>query len=76
MTARELESAYSGYRKRREEDWEMVRWGSYYSMVMHSKELELDKVFVPTDAMKPKEAKEVTPDMMMKVSKIKRRDGQ
>lgn len=75
MTPRELECAYNGYRIRMDENWEMVRYSSYYSMIMHSEKgkLELKDIFIPPDAMKPKEQKSLTPDMMMKVKK--RSDG-
>ena len=78
MTPRELESAYLGYRTRQNEEWEKVRWSSYYSMVMHSKEgsLEVNKVFVPTDADKPKSVKKLTPDMMMKTTPLKSKNEQ
>jgi hypothetical protein len=76
MTPRELEMAHSGYRKRKEEDWEMVRYGSYYSMILHAKKdsLELKDVFIPPDSI-GKKRKTLTPDMMMKVTKIKKEDG-
>jgi len=73
MTPNELELAYSGYRQRVDEQWEMTRWNSYYSMIMHAKEdsLQVDKVFIPTDAMKPKEEKKLKPEMMMKVTPLR-----
>ena len=42
-------------------------------MIMHSKEgsLEIKEVFVPTDAMKVKEVRKLTPDMMMKTTPLK-----
>jgi len=74
MTPRELECAYNGYRKRRDEDWEMVRYQSYYGMILHAKQdsLELKNVFIPPDAMNAElnKKKTLTPDMMMKVKKL------
>lgn len=79
MTPYELECAYLGNRKRRDEDWEMVRYQSFYSMILHAKEnsLDLKKVFVPPDAVnkEKQEAKKITPDMMMKVTPIKKENG-
>jgi hypothetical protein len=76
MTPYELECAYLGYRNRKEEDWEMVRYSSYYSMILHAKKdsLELKDVFIPSDAI-GKKKKTLTPDMMMKVTKINKEDG-
>lgn len=76
MTPRELELTYKGYRKRRLEDWEMVRISSYYQMVMHAKEGSLepieDKIKLPVDhernKFKPK--KQLSKDKIMKVRKV------
>lgn len=76
MSPRELELAYKGYRTRTWEQWEMVRYSSYYSMVIKAKKGSLDpmedKIFVPSDhERKAKDPKRrLTPDKIMKVTKV------
>lgn len=78
MTPRELELAHTGYRKKMLEQWEMVRWQSYYSMVIHTKQGALEpiesKVFIPSDPEKktlyPQKSKKLDKSMIMKVRKV------
>jgi hypothetical protein len=70
MTPRLLELAYKGYRKRMNERWEMIRYGSYYAMMPHVKKnsLQIGDLTLPHDQMGEK--KRLTSDMIMKVKKI------
>ena len=68
MTPRELECTYEGYRKRRKEDWEMIRIQSYYSVRPHvSKDsgFSIDSIKLPID-----EPMVITEDMLVRVRKI------
>ena len=49
MTPRELESAYEGYRQRRLEDWEILRWSAFYNASIHSKKVKITDIKLPVD---------------------------
>lgn len=68
MTPREIELAYKGYRKRTDEQWEMVRISAYYSAAPHLKKdtFFLEDVKLPIDKT---DKKKLTPNMIMKVTK-------
>lgn len=71
LTPRELELAHKGYRTRKDEDWEIARWMSFYSVSIHAKPgFDISKIKLPIDHYKKRKKKKLTPDMMMKVTKI------
>lgn len=53
MTQRELLCAHDGYRKRMEEQWEMVRLQSFYAVSPYSKKgFKPKDIWIPTDDAK------------------------
>lgn len=68
MTPREVELAHKGYRKRVDEQWEMIRISSYYSAAPHLKKgsFFLEDIKLPIDKV---DKKKLTPNMIMKVTK-------
>lgn len=53
MTQRELLCAHDGYRKRIEEQWEMVRLQSYYAVSPYApKRFKISDVWIPADESK------------------------
>lgn len=55
ITPRELQNAIEGYRKKQNEEWERVRWSSFYSVVPWVKGFKPEKVWLPIDAEKDAE---------------------
>ncbi len=68
MTPRELELAHEGYRTRRKEDWEMIRYQAYYSVRPH---IAKDSGFKLSDIQLPiDEPMVITKDMLVRVRKL------
>jgi hypothetical protein len=68
MTPRELELTYDGYRKRKKEEWEMIRYQAFYSVRPHiskDSQFNLSDIKLPID-----EPIKITKDMLVKVRKI------
>ena len=58
MNLRELTLAHNGYRRRMEEQWEMIRVQSYYAVVAmqgDKKRKGFDLITLPIDRIKPEE---------------------
>ena len=70
MTPRDIELAYNGYRKRKEEEWEMVRIQAYWSVAPHvdkKSAFKLSSIVLPID--KPKSIDDI------KIVKIRKLHG-